>query len=214
MEQKKLNFYDSERQRVIDGQKLTTYVKEITSANVTEIEVGTTGFCGGDSGHGCRTYLRIKDLASTDMRVNVDGESAFCKECNQIEIVMGGDCELETLVDALRFAIETLEHQGAHGVTMFERSNKEIKQDAFRDYLYELIHLYARTKSLRGMTEIRNKYKIAGLTKIQFFEFNLNEAARDKNFFIDKDLSNKMYDFITRSENRMKTPDFKYESKK
>ena len=35
-----------------------------------QVEAGSTGKCGGDSGHGCRIYFRIEDVASTDMTIN------------------------------------------------------------------------------------------------------------------------------------------------
>ena len=46
-----------ENQRTLyDGTRITTYSREITSANVLEAEAGTTGYMGGDTGHGGRTY--------------------------------------------------------------------------------------------------------------------------------------------------------------
>ena len=51
--------------------EVETVVTEISSANIIRVEVGTTGYCGGDTGHGGRTYLSIENLASTDMNANV-----------------------------------------------------------------------------------------------------------------------------------------------
>lgn len=113
----------------IDGIHVETKKKEIVSANIIEVEVGTTGFCGGDSGHGGRTIFAIKNLACTDMRLSFhadysphgnieigdmilkgnNGTAGFDLEAQDIEIVFGGDCELETFIEALRFALETLE---------------------------------------------------------------------------------------------------------
>lgn len=53
-----------------DGTKITTYSREIESCNILEVEAGTTGYCGGDTGHGGRTYFRIQNAASTDMEVH------------------------------------------------------------------------------------------------------------------------------------------------
>ena len=50
-----------ENTRKIDGMDVTTYTREIYSANVLSVEAGTNGFQGGDSGHGSRTYFRITD---------------------------------------------------------------------------------------------------------------------------------------------------------
>ena len=45
-----------ENRRVLpDGTEITTYSRDILSANILEVEAGTTGYKGGDSGHGGRT---------------------------------------------------------------------------------------------------------------------------------------------------------------
>lgn len=98
-----------ENQRTLyDGTRITTYSREITSANVLEAEAGTTGYMGGDTGHGGRTYLRITDLGGTDMRVNPIqdryGNGGF-------EVTLGGDCELATLITALKFITQVLEEE-------------------------------------------------------------------------------------------------------
>lgn len=90
----------------IDGVDVPTQTREMVSANVIEVEVGTTGHRGGDSGHGGRTYFRIKDLGSTDMSAKITGES--CGNAGEIEISFGGDCELDTFIEALEFALKTL----------------------------------------------------------------------------------------------------------
>ena len=114
----------------VDGTTIATAITEITSANILKVEVGTTGYKGGDSGHGGRTYLRIKDDGCTDMRCRVKGESDFDENgnrmqgystdnANQIEIVLGGDCELDTFTTALRFAADVLEKK-ANGSLILE----------------------------------------------------------------------------------------------
>lgn len=99
----------NEHERTLpDGTVITTFSREVVSANILEVEAGTTGFCGGDSGHGGRTYFRIQDLGSTDIRVNTHrdrfGEDGF-------EVVLGGDCELDTVITALKFITKVLEDQ-------------------------------------------------------------------------------------------------------
>jgi len=79
--------------------------KEITSCNILKVQVGTTGFCGGDSGHGGRTYFSLEDLASTDMTILV-GDQSFKQ--GKVELCFGGDTELETLAEALEFAAKSL----------------------------------------------------------------------------------------------------------
>ena len=89
--------------RTVAGQEITTYKREIVQANILEVEAGTNGYKGGDSGHGSRTYFSISDLGSTDITVNSwDGGLAVC---------LGGDCELDTIITALKFIVEVLEDQ-------------------------------------------------------------------------------------------------------
>lgn len=92
-----------------DGTEITTYEREVVSCNILDVEAGTTGYKGGDTGHGGRTYFRISDEACTDMGVNVlrdryGGTSGF-------EVFLGGDCELETMIRALKFITKVLEDE-------------------------------------------------------------------------------------------------------
>lgn len=72
-----------------------------TDACVLEVIVETTGFCGGDTGHGGRTTVSLVDHSSTDM------ERSFVEE-GRVEIRMGGDAELRSLIRGLRFAADSL----------------------------------------------------------------------------------------------------------
>ncbi len=96
------------RKMLPDGTEISTYTREVISANILEVEAGTTGYMGGDSGHGGRTYLRIQDSASTDMEIRtfVDKHG-----CNGFEVFLGGDCELETTIRALKFITKVLEDE-------------------------------------------------------------------------------------------------------
>lgn len=94
------------------GAAIPTVKTEIISANILEVEVGTNGKHGGDSGHGCRTYFKLQDHSSTDMRVRVkNGEWTDLMSEGPIEIAFGGDCELDSFVEALDFAVKTLKKQ-------------------------------------------------------------------------------------------------------
>lgn len=84
------------------------YRTEIVSANIIEVKVGTTGFRGGDSGHGGRTYFSIKDLGGTDITVNTIKDPFGCKG---FEVILGGDCELATLINALTYIKTKLEEK-------------------------------------------------------------------------------------------------------
>lgn len=93
------------RQRKIGGKEITTYIRDIYSANILEVEAGTTGYCGGDSGNGGRTYFRIENRGGTDIQaygLGTNGEEGF-------EVILGGDTELHTVIRALKFITKVLE---------------------------------------------------------------------------------------------------------
>lgn len=96
------------RKTLPDGTEISTYTRDVVSANILEVEAGTTGYMGGDSGHGGRTYFRIQDSGSTDMEIRtfVDKHG-----CNGFEVFLGGDCELETTIRALKFITKVLEDE-------------------------------------------------------------------------------------------------------
>lgn len=83
--------------------KINVYSKKITSANILKVSVGTTGYCGGDSGHGGKTYFALEDLGSTDITIH--------KHPGRVEIIFGGDSELGTFIEALAFASKILKQQ-------------------------------------------------------------------------------------------------------
>jgi len=90
-----------ENSRILkDGTEITTYIRDVVSCNILEVEAGTTGYCGGDTGHGGRTYFRIQDAACTDMEIH-----SYTTRCgsNGFEVCLGGDCELETMIRALKY---------------------------------------------------------------------------------------------------------------
>ena len=61
-------FEIKENDRILpDGTEITTYTRDVISCNLLEVEAGTTGYMGGDTGHGGRSYFRIKDNGGTDM---------------------------------------------------------------------------------------------------------------------------------------------------
>ncbi len=74
-------------------------------------EAGTNGYCGGDTGHGGRTYLRLEEVGSgeVDMYVRVNGGAKV--DCTKLEIFFGGDDELDAIKKCLKFMLETLEKQ-------------------------------------------------------------------------------------------------------
>ena len=102
------------RTREVNGKTVTTWERDVVSCNILEVEAGTNGYQGGDTGHGSRTYLRIKDQGGTDMHCNVT-RSPFDSSAYEIEITLGGDTELETMKEALRWMLSILEAQSEMG---------------------------------------------------------------------------------------------------
>ena len=100
------NSYPAKKRiRAIDRSKVTTWSREIVNCNILEVEAGTNGYQGGDSGHGSRTYLRLKDLGSTDIRCNVEADQFGC---DSIEIILGGDAELAGDIVVVTSAVSML----------------------------------------------------------------------------------------------------------
>ena len=97
-----------ETTEVVDGQDLELVEAEYTSAPLLQVTVGTNAPQGGDSGHGGRTLLRFEDLGGFDATVLFEGKRF---QLSKLEIVCGGDCEAQMIVEALRNAADTLEEQ-------------------------------------------------------------------------------------------------------
>jgi len=95
----------TEKERNIDGTIITTFSRDIYNANILEVEAGTNGYKGGDSGHGSRTYFRIENAGGTDIEAHLIGPYGT----DGIEVSLGGHCELETIITALKFITKVLE---------------------------------------------------------------------------------------------------------
>lgn len=79
--------------------------------NVIGATVATTGYKGGDSGHGGRTYICIEDVADSDFHARA---SQLPSSTSKLEIMAGGDSELDSLIEALRWTADTLERLAKH----------------------------------------------------------------------------------------------------
>ena len=101
--------------RTVGGQLVTTWTREIVDCNILEVEVGTNGYQGGDTGHGGRTYVRIKDKASTDLSCSIVEDRLRRGGVEEVEITLGGDSELATFKEALRWILSILEVQSEKG---------------------------------------------------------------------------------------------------
>ena len=70
------------------------------------VTAATNCYQGGDSGHGGRTYICFEDLCSTD----IDAVVSYGQDTNaKVEIMLGGDSELDSMIEALRWAANKLE---------------------------------------------------------------------------------------------------------
>lgn len=211
--EKKENF-EPNSSVVADGARISTFKKEIISCNMLEVEVGTTGAMGGDSGHGSRTYFRIHNIASTDMRCRVVGHTydfdgykdIEFDSAGTIELIFGGDSELDTFCEALRIGYEVL-GKSAGIIEEYQPSPIEMRQERFALYVNELCEHYRNSGSLKGMGEIRNKHHITGLTQQQFYECDLHKAKG----YVSRDFCDKVYYFILDTTKAIPAP--KYGSK-
>jgi hypothetical protein len=82
------------------------YEKEFKHACIMRFAAGTTGYCGGDSGHGGRTVIEIEDLGSTDISF-IPIFDRFNHQTG-IAIQLGGDSELQGIIEGLEFMLRRL----------------------------------------------------------------------------------------------------------
>lgn len=67
--------------------------------------------------------FRLTDLASTDMRVSVNGGPL--NSVDRFEVMLGGDCEARSFIEALEFAVRIL--RGQYGAPWSEQVVEEEK---------------------------------------------------------------------------------------
>ena len=191
---------------IVDGVTIPSFKKEIEAENTIEVEVATTGYKGGDSGHGGRTFFKVGDVSCTDIRPSSTYDS--------VEIVLGGDAEMETFCETLRIGYEYL-NQFVHPVREQDAidivcdddllpSQLALRQERFALYVNELCALYRKQRSLSGMGKIRDKHHITGLTKQQFFECDLNRAKG----FVPRDFCDRVYAFILDTTKAIPAPKY------
>jgi len=94
---------------MVGGKCVTTVIDQIVSANLLEVECGSTGLMGGDSGHGGRTYIRIEDVGGTDIKVTSLPIFRNTRGNGGVVIELGGDAELLTIIEAFRYIADELE---------------------------------------------------------------------------------------------------------
>ena len=96
-------------EREIGGKTIETFKREIYNCNILEVEAGTNGYQGGDTGHGSRTFIRISDEGGTDITARAITDRFG--DTHGVEIALGGDSELSTIIEALKFITKVLEDQ-------------------------------------------------------------------------------------------------------
>jgi hypothetical protein len=77
---------------------------QINGATVAQVRVGTTGYKGGDAGHGGRTRFEYQDLNGDVMIKATHGGKG-------VTVELLGDSELDNLLQGLEFAAATLRKQ-------------------------------------------------------------------------------------------------------
>jgi len=87
---------------------MKTIEKIIEKANILKVVAGTNGFKGGDTGHGSETKIILEDLGSTDISFKVQGNG------RKLTIDLGGDSELESIIEALEAAAKVLRVQSGY----------------------------------------------------------------------------------------------------
>ncbi len=98
-----------------DTEQLKIKSRLIHSCNILNVAVGTNCPKGGDAGHGGITYFSLDDGACTAWALRVTTKIPGSEETQtstvhpeKVELILGGDCECDTLIEALRFAADTL----------------------------------------------------------------------------------------------------------
>lgn len=89
--------------------KVLIHSHSMVNANMLTVQAGTNCPQGGDSGHGGRTVFRIIDDGATALSVRVDDGQE--QDAREVELILGGDTEAATFIEALEFAVRVLRGQ-------------------------------------------------------------------------------------------------------
>jgi hypothetical protein len=95
---------DEDVPALVDDPELRAVAREFTDACILRAIVATTGYRGGDSGHGGRTEIVFEDVAGVDMV-----SSHMAEDGTRVALVFGGDAELRVAIRAFRFVADALE---------------------------------------------------------------------------------------------------------
>lgn len=188
----------------VNGVTLKTYKKQIDSANSIEVEVGTTGYMGGDSGHGGRTYLRIKDVTSTDLTCRLPSGA---EHHGGVELLLGGDSELDTLIEALRFGVDVLSGEYERRQQM-QLTGKQKREQRFFEYLNDVVRLYHNTGKLKDISKLQKKHNVSSISQQLFFEIGLHKTPNSEDFTLPKEFCDTVYNYILNPTKCDKKPQY------
>jgi len=95
--------------KCINGMEVDTFERDVTEGNsLLNVEVGTTGYCGGGRESGGRTFLRLTNICGDFYaRVYKNEDRKPCA----VDIIFCGDDGLTGMIRALDFAREALNDQ-------------------------------------------------------------------------------------------------------
>ena len=157
---------EKKKTRMVDGVKVQTVATEISHFNTFAAEAGTTGYMGGDSKKGGRAFIKIIDMGNSDVYVerNADGKGFTMR--------VGGDSELDTLIDSLDFIVSTLKKQKNEKIKERQELRKKILEDKKENKNTNTEHhndYFATQKQIDFINSLLGKYGLvldnASLTK-------------------------------------------------
>lgn len=108
----------------LKGEPLPAMRTRINLANILEVTAATNGYCGGDTGHGGRTVISLRDLGGTDIQIR---EIPKGISNGGVEIILGGDSELCTIRDACEFIVNALDKLVAQQSEKREKDKRRLE---------------------------------------------------------------------------------------
>lgn len=102
----KFNLYSLDRYGNNRIKKICAIEEDYFGNGILNVTAGTTGYCGGDSGHGGESFIKLR-MQGGDLSASIDGE--VHTDIEDLIISVGGDWELDALIEGLRYATEALE---------------------------------------------------------------------------------------------------------
>lgn len=90
------------------GNRLFVRKKDFVDASLFRALVDTTGFKGGDAGHGSYLTIKFEDLGCTVWRAKGEGSGG---QLDSVTIQVQGDAEIRNMVRALRWMADELQKE-------------------------------------------------------------------------------------------------------